>query len=42
MRMLSPVHPGRFLRFEVILAHDLTVTEAVKILRVSRLTFRVF
>lgn len=38
MRMLNPVHPGRFLRTEVIQAHDLTVTEAAKILRVSRPT----
>lgn len=38
MRMLNPVHPGRFLRSEVIEAHDLTVTEAAKILRVSRPT----
>ena|SRR5947209_4393465 len=38
MRMLSPVHPGRFLRTEVIAAHDLTVTEAANVLRVSRPT----
>ncbi len=38
MRMLSPVHPGRFLRSEIIDAHDLSVTEAAKILRVSRPT----
>ncbi len=38
MRMLNPVHPGRFLRTEIIQAHDLTVTEAAKILRVSRPT----
>jgi addiction module HigA family antidote len=36
MRMLSPVHPGHFLRTEIIEAHGLTVTEAAKILRVSR------
>ena len=36
MRMLDPVHPGRFLRTEIILAHNLTVTEAAKVLRVSR------
>src|ERR1700730_2718413 len=38
MRMLNPVHPGRFLRTEVIEAHDLSVTEAARILRVSRPT----
>jgi addiction module HigA family antidote len=38
MRMLNPVHPGRFLRTEIIEAHKLTVTEAAKILRVSRPT----
>lgn len=38
MRMLNPVHPGPFLRAEVIQAHGLTVTEAAKILRVSRPT----
>jgi addiction module HigA family antidote len=36
MRMHSPVHPGRFLRSEVIEAHNLSVTEAAKVLRVSR------
>jgi addiction module HigA family antidote len=36
MRMLNPVHPGRFLRSEVIEAHNLSVTEAAKVLRVSR------
>ena len=38
MRMLNPVHPGRFLRTEVIEAHGLSVTEAAKILHVSRVT----
>jgi addiction module HigA family antidote len=38
MRMLSPVHPGPFLRTEIIEAHGLTVTEAAKALRVSRPT----
>src|SRR5450631_1276307 len=28
MRMLNPVHPGRFLRTEIIEAHDLSVTDA--------------
>jgi addiction module HigA family antidote len=36
MRMLNPVHPGLFLRTEIIEAHGLSVTEAAKILRVSR------
>ena len=36
MRMHNPVHPGRFLRSEVIEAHNLSVTEAAKVLRVSR------
>ena len=38
MRMLNPVHPGRFLRTEIIEAHNLSVTEAAKIVRVSRPT----
>jgi len=38
MRMLNPVHPGRFLRTEIVKAHDLSVTEAARILRVSRPT----
>ncbi len=38
MRMLNPVHPGRFLRTEIIQAHNLTVTEAARVLRVSRPT----
>lgn len=38
MRMLNPVHPGYFLRTEIIDAHGLTVTEAAKVLRVSRPT----
>ena len=36
--MLNPVHPGHFLRTEVIEAHGLSVTEAAKILKVSRPT----
>src|SRR5437870_4338960 len=36
MRMLNPVHPGRFLKTEIIDAYGLTVTEAAKVLRVSR------
>ena len=38
MRMLKPVHPGRFLRTEIIEAHDLSVTGAARILHVSRPT----
>src|SRR5450432_1393322 len=38
MRMLNPVHPGRFLRTEIIDAHELSVTGAARILHVSRLT----
>ena len=38
MRMRNPVHPGRFLRTEIIDAHNLPVTEAAKVLRVSRPT----
>jgi addiction module HigA family antidote len=38
MRMLNPVHPGLFLRTEVIEAYNLSVTDAAKILRVSRPT----
>jgi addiction module HigA family antidote len=37
-RMRSPIHPGRFLRAEIIDAHNLSVTEAARILRVSRPT----
>jgi addiction module HigA family antidote len=36
--MLNPVHPGSFLRTEIIEAYGLSVTEAAKILRVSRPT----
>ena len=38
MRMLNPVHPGKFLRSEIIDAHNLSVTEAAKVLGVSRPT----
>src|ERR1019366_3972365 len=38
MRMLNSDHPGRFLRTEIIKAHDLSVTNAAKILHVSRPT----
>ena len=38
MRMLNPVHPGKFLRTEIIDAHDLSVTEAAKVPGVSRPT----
>ena len=36
MRMLNPVHPGPFLRSEIIEAHNLSVTGAAKALAVSR------
>ena len=38
MRMLKPIHPGQFLRSEIIDAHNLSVTEAAKVLRISRPT----
>ena len=38
MRMLRPVHPGCFLRTEIIEALHLSVTEAAKVLKVSRPT----
>lgn len=38
LRMLSPVHPGRFLKSEIIEGHGLSVTQAAKILRVARPT----
>jgi antitoxin HigA-1 len=38
MRMLNPVHPGGFLRTQIVEAHGLSVTAAAKILRVSRPT----
>ncbi len=38
MRMLNPVHPGKFLRSEIIDARNLSVTEAAKALCVSRPT----
>ena len=36
MRMLKPPHPGSFLRDEIIDPLDLSVTEAAKILGVTR------
>jgi addiction module HigA family antidote len=38
MRMLNPVHPGPFLRSEIIDAYELSVTEAARVLHVSRPT----
>lgn len=38
MRMRNPVHPGRFLRTEIVEAHGLSVTGAAKVLGVSRPT----
>jgi addiction module HigA family antidote len=37
-RMRNPVHPGHFLRTEVIEAYNLSVTKAAKILHVARPT----
>ena len=42
MRMLNPVHPGRFLKTEIIQAHNLSVTVAAKVLGVSRPTLSSF
>ena len=36
MRMKNPVHPGCFLRAQIIEAHQLSVTDAAKLLLVSR------
>ena len=36
--LFRSVHPGRFLRTEIIEAHDLSVTNAAKILHLSRST----
>lgn len=36
MRMLKPPHPGVFLGEEIIEPHDLSVTQAAKILGVTR------
>lgn len=36
MRMFKPPHPGVFLREEVVLPHKLSVTEAARILGVTR------
>ena len=38
LRMANPVHPGPFLRTEIVEAYGLSVTGAAKILRVSRPT----
>ena len=38
MRMRNPIHPGKFLRSEIIDAHNLSVTEGAKVLGVSRPT----
>jgi antitoxin HigA-1 len=38
MRMLNPVHPGSFIRTEIIGAYNLSVTDAAGILGVSRPT----
>jgi addiction module HigA family antidote len=36
--MRTPIHPGSFLKSEIIEAHGLSVTQAAKILRVARPT----
>ena len=36
MAMVNPVHPGDFIRTEIIGAHGLSVTAAAKVLGVSR------
>jgi antitoxin HigA-1 len=38
MRMLNPVHPGEFIRTEIIRPLHLSVTDAAKVLHVSRPT----
>ena len=38
MAMSNPVHPGDFIRTEIIEAHGLSVTAAAKVLGVSRPT----
>jgi addiction module HigA family antidote len=38
IRKMRPVHPGEILRDEVIEANELTITEAARLLGVSRLT----
>ena len=38
MRMLNPVHPGLFIKSEIIEAFNLTITDAAKLLQVSRPT----
>jgi antitoxin HigA-1 len=42
MRMRNPVHPGYFLRTEIIEALGLSVTAAARILRVARPTLSSF
>lgn len=42
MRRPNPLHPGPFLRTEIIEAYGLSVTGAAKILRVSRPTLSSF
>ena len=36
MRMARPAHPGQFIRMEVIEPPDLSITQAAKVLGVSR------
>jgi addiction module HigA family antidote len=36
MRMANPSHPGRFIRAEIVEPHKLSVTDAAKVLGVTR------
>ena len=38
LRMAAPVHPGDFIRTEIVEAHGLNVTEAARVLGVARPT----
>jgi addiction module HigA family antidote len=40
--MLNPVHPGPFIKSEIVAAHNLSVTAAAAILGVSRPTLSTF
>ena len=39
IRLKNPAHPGGFIKHEVIDPHGLSVTEAAKVLGVTRLRF---
>jgi addiction module HigA family antidote len=38
MKQLSPMHPGKFIKTEILDAHKLTITDAAEALGVSRPT----